>query len=506
MEHFSENYLAMQCPLANEKNEELLTLSYNYVLEVAKSKPFNIQCIAIKNFFKNSENEPLKDQSYHSNYQVFCDKHPINYARDFIYKKDYYTTREMYLIAPSHYLYYTYNVFKYFYKTFGRIKLDFSTKNLKINYSGIISFTKEESIRELSKFNHSYELFQDKKNEFIGNKVLTIDIQDFFKSISSKKLIDKLRRRNPSKICENDINNLEQFFNANYFTHLPQFHYSIASSSLSQFYLIDFSNEVDRILSKENCEGVRFVDDIFIKLPKGKWTKTINNMLNEFTYYLWCEGLNLNTSKTKIFDRNEYEKNVQLEEGSYFDEQVRRQNNKSKSRFPTEKLIADKVDTLLINDAELLETFLMKLKKLDNTKGIDLTEYHKLVDQYIAIDGEHVSKVINNLMYGYKWTALSPSTLNKLISSNRFIFFNPSQFTTFFILIYERLKLLKSLEDDFLSILINLLKHQNSYTLRECIITIQHFVQIKSLDPELEKKIIDVNAEFINFIREYIIK
>lgn len=275
---------------------------------------------------------------------------------------------------------------------------------------------------------------------------------------------------------------------------------------MSQFYLIDFSNEVDRILSKENCEGVRFVDDIFIKLPKGKWTKTINNMLNEFTYYLWCEGLNLNTSKTKIFDRNEYEKNVQLEEGSYFDEQVRRQNNKSKSRFPTEKLIADKVDTLLINDAELLETFLMKLKKLDNTKGIDLTEYHKLVDQYIAIDGEHVSKVINNLMYGYKWTALSPSTLNKLISSNRFIFFNPSQFTTFFILIYERLKLLKSLEDDFLSILINLLKHQNSYTLRECIITIQHFVQIKSLDPELEKKIIDVNAEFINFIREYIIK
>lgn len=153
------------------ENEELLNLSYNYILEMSKSKPFNIQCIAIKNFFKNSINNPLMDISYHGSYKEFCAKHPINCARDFIYKKDYYTTREMYLIAPSHYLYYTYNVFKYFYLIFARNKLDFSTTNLQINYSEIISFTTTESVKKLSKFNHSYEIFQDKKNEFIGSEV-----------------------------------------------------------------------------------------------------------------------------------------------------------------------------------------------------------------------------------------------------------------------------------------------------------------------------------------------
>lgn len=285
---------------------------------------------------------------------------------------------------------------------------------------------------------------------------------------------------------------------------MPQFHYSIASSSLSQFYLEDFSHEIDIIFSRENCEGVRFVDDMFIKLPENTEPKTINNILNEFTYHLWCDGLNLNTSKTKLFDKNEYEKSVELADGSYFDEEVRSKNNKRKSVFPTEKLISDKVDELLENDAEKLGIFLTKLRDLEDTKGIDLNEYHKLIDQYIAIDGEHVSKVINNLMYGNKWKALDTSTLNLLVSSNRFIFFNPSQFTTFFILIYEHLRLLKSLEDDLL--LVDELKNQKNYTIRECIITIQHFVQVKVLDSELEKKIIKVNAEFINFIHEYILK
>lgn len=488
------------------ENEELLNLSYNYILEMSKSKPFNIQCIAIKNFFLKSINNPLMDISYHGSYKEFCAKHPINCARDFIYKKDYYTTREMYLIAPSHYLYYTYNVFKYFYLIFGRNKLDFSTTNLQINYSGIISFTTKESVKKLSKFNHSYEIFQDKKNEFIGSEVLTVDIQDFFKNITSKKLIDKLRKKDLARVCENNINNLEDFFYDNHFTNLPQFHYSIASSSLSQFYLEDFSHEIDKIFSREHCEGARFVDDMFIKLPDNTEPKTINNMLNEFTYYLWCDGLNLNTSKTRLFDKNEYEKSVELADGSYFDEEVRLKNNKRKSVFPTEKLISDKVTELLENDAEKLGIFLTKLRDLEDTRGIDLNEYHKLIEQYIAIDGEHVSKVINNLMYGNKWKALDTSTLNLLISSNSFIFFNPSQFTTFFILIYEHLRLLKSLEDDFLLLLVDDLKNLENYTIRECIITIQHFTQVKVLDSELEKKIINVNGEFISFIHEYILK
>lgn len=487
------------------KNNELLMMSYRYVLEMAKSKPYNIQCIAIKKFFESKKNHPSIDFSYHNDYIIFCEKHPINRAKDFVYKKDYYTTREMYLISPPHYLYYTFIVFKYFYKTFGRVVVDFSTTNCQINYSGIISFTKEEPIKNLSNFNYSYESFQDKKNEFIGNKVLTIDIQDFFKNISSKKLIDKLKKKDLSKKCEKDINNLEQFFYLNFFNHLPQLHYSIASSSLSQFYLIDFSSEMDKILSKEQCEGVRFVDDMFIKLPKGKRTKTINNMLNEFTYHLWCDGLNLNTSKTKILDKNKYEKNVELMEGSYFDEQTRKIIKNKKRKFPTEKLIADKVDKLLINKAQLLEAFLSELKSLDKIKGIDLTEYHKLVNKYIAINGDHASKVINNLIYGNKWKVLNADTLNRLISTNRFIFFNPSQFTTFFILIHEHLRLVKKLDDDFLSTLINSLKQQNTYTLRECIITIQHFLQIRILDSELEKKMTVVNKELVDYLQRYII-
>lgn len=482
----------------NEK--EILELAYRYTLEMSNSKPFNIQCIAIKNYFQSTKNNPLEDISYQKDYKTFCESHPIKSAKDFIYKKDYYSTREMYLISPAHYLYYTYNVFQYFYKTIGKEKIDFSIPHFQISYSGIISFKAEEPVKKLSRFNYSYEIFQSRKNEFIGNKVLTIDIKDFFKNISIKNLIDKLGKRDFKRKAQSHIQNLEDFFHLNYFSQLPQLHYSIASSSLSQFYLVDFSDKLGRVLKKERCTGLRFVDDMFIKLPKGKRVKTVNKMLNEITYHLWREGLNLNTSKTKIFDKFEYEKNVELANNSYFDEQLK------KSKFPTEKLISDKVEKLVANDAELLRVFLSELKKIADSKGIDMGEYHKLVDQYIAIDGEHVSKVINNLIYGNKWKAINPDILNNLISNNNFIYFNPSQFTVFFILIYDYLKLIKSLENDFLLELINSLKQQNTYTLRESIITVQHFVQTKDSDPELVKRLTNVNIDFVNFVQEYIIR
>lgn len=481
------------------KDSEILFRAYQYVYEMAKSKPYNIQSIAINIFFGKINNNPVNDATYLCGYEEFCKKHPISSAKDFIYKRDYYTTREMYLISPSHYLYYTFNVFKYFFKNFGEKKIDFSTKNIQINYSGMITFEKFAPIKDYSKFNYSYELFQDKKNSFIGDRVLVMDIQDFFKNINTSRLIDKLKERDILKSSTSDINNISNFFKYNHFNSLPQMHYSIASSALSQFFLEDFTKEMDHILAKENCEGTRFVDDMYIRIPKRKRIKTINNMLNKFTYYLWKDGLNLNSTKTKVLDKNKYEKNVELAEDSYSEEQI----NKRRKYF-TERLITNKVDKLLANDAKLLRNFFLKLKELDDKNGIDLTEYHKLVDEFIAIDGEHISKVINNLIYGSKWKSLNIDTLNELIANNNFVFFNPSQFTTFFILIYEHLKLIKKLNDDFLSELINTLKYGDIYTFRESIITIQHFVQSKKLDDELVKKMIVVNKDYIDFLQKYI--
>ena len=69
------------------------------------------------------------------------------------------------------------------------------------------------------------------------------------------------------------INNLKSLFIKFNIVSLPQLHYSIASSLLSQIYLVDITKEVDQLLQQNNWVGVRFVDDFCINLNKNSLIK-----------------------------------------------------------------------------------------------------------------------------------------------------------------------------------------------------------------------------------------
>ncbi|WP_394206377.1 hypothetical protein [Lactococcus chungangensis] len=267
--------------------EEILIYSYDYLMSGARGRKYNLQFIAINNYFNKKENYP-KLEDYNLDYDDFIKKYESFCVRDFVYKKDYYSTREMYLISPSHYLYYTFNVFKYFYGN--QERLNFSKNNIKVFYSGLLSFS-DSNIYINSNYSNSYNKFQSEKLSFVGGRALVIDIQNFFKNISTKTLIEKLFEYNRSSECEKSINNLDNFFKVNNFGSLPQLHYSISSSVLSQFYLISFTEEMNNILADEDCKAVRFVDDMVISLPKNKRKKKMNEVLNKLTYYLWKDRL-----------------------------------------------------------------------------------------------------------------------------------------------------------------------------------------------------------------------
>lgn len=471
--------------------EEILIYSYDYLMSGARGRKYNLQFIAINNYFNKKENYP-KLEDYNLDYDDFIKKYESFCVRDFVYKKDYYSTREMYLISPSHYLYYTFNVFKYFYGN--QERLNFSKNNIKVFYSGLLSFS-DSNIYINSNYSNSYNKFQSEKLSFVGGRALVLDIQDFFKNISTKTLIEKLFEYNRSSECEKSINNLDNFFKVNNFGSLPQLHYSISSSVLSQFYLISFTEEMNNILADEDCKAVRFVDDMVISLPKNKRKKKMNEVLNKLTYYLWKDRLNLNSSKTKFLETTEYEKLVTLLEPSYSDE--------ISSNYVSNKIIDDKVDWLLKNQAQNLIEFFDKLRKCFLSYSVDLEEYHNYINEYIAIDGDHATKVINHLIFGKKWHSLDKEVLIKLVEDNTYVFFNPMQFTTFFLLVIKHLKLLGYYDPSILDNFINELKNKNALTFREGVITIQYFLQMKLSDKELITKMEKINKKYVEFLIEF---
>lgn len=481
-------------------DDELLNLAFQYIINMANAKPYNIQAKAISNYFERGTNNLPEKDKYELEYDEFIKNYPINSAKDFIYKKDYYTTREMYLISPQHYLYYTYHTFKILHTIFhGVTAIDFSIYNFKVFYSGQISFknTTNGVVKNNSNFNNSYNQFQEERNAFVGNKVLAIDIQDFFKSIHCDKLIKILKKMDTSKLCEKSINNLAEFYKKNDFISLPQLHYSIASSALSQLYLDNFTKKMSKILAKEQCIAVRFVDDIYIQLPKYKRQKAVNNMLNRLTFHLWKDGLNLNSAKTKVLNNKSYKKLVELVDEDYL-------ISNRKSNYNTEKLISRKVDHLLNNNGHILLAFFKELKNIEHSNGIDLKMYNNLIDNFISIDGDHATKVINNLIYSEKWKFLDSDVLYSLLKDNSYVFFNPSQFMIFFMRVNHHLELIDKVKLSFIDNFVTNLKRNEEFTFRESIVTIQFFLQNKTIDPELVIKMKDVNHAYVNYIDTYI--
>ncbi|MFE3897589.1 MULTISPECIES: reverse transcriptase domain-containing protein [Priestia] len=464
-------------------------LAYKYILAMAETKKYNPQTIANQNVLKRYGFENIKNEM-DRNIKDFCEIHSPNKARDFVYKSDYFTPRNMHLINPLYYTYYTCIVFNIAYLFLGtNTTLDFSNDRMKIFYSGLLDInSSEEEIKNNAIFNKRYRTFQKEREKYFGSPVLKLDIQDFFNSIKVKPLLSKLRGylgRHPI------LDDLEYFLEFCGFDHIPQLHYSIASSILSQFYLREFDFKLYRILEKENLMLVRFVDDMFIIQQDSEMdVKKDNNLLNEISYLLWQDELVLNSHKTKILSPEEYKSTVQLSE---YDE---------KTSYLSEQIINSRVEEILNND--YLLTLVQELCEVEKSKGIDLKVYKELVSVYISIEGEDTRKVINHIIFSRQWENMSNYDLLKLVDNWKYILFNPSQFTILYILICRYLEDNKLIDGTRIKRLLNYLFRNENFTFRDTLVAVSYLFQNQKKNSELLNRVENVNPEYVNFIQKFI--
>ncbi|MCY8307739.1 RNA-directed DNA polymerase [Bacillus vallismortis] len=459
---------------------------------MSKSKKFNPQTIANVNFFDKYGVSFIKSE-LERDVKEFCRINPHFRARDFIYKNDYFTPRNMYVINPLYYTYYTYIVFriaKLFLKTDTR--LDFSKNRMKIFYSGFLDTGSNASeIEQNSKFNKSYNSFQKEREKYFDYPVLKIDLQDFFNSVKLNSLILKLRRL----LGENEIiDDLEYFLDFCGFDCLPQFHYSIASSILSQIYLQDFDSKIENLVERENLILIRFVDDMyFIYLDGVMDYKRNNNLLNEISHFLWKEELVLNSSKTKFLSPDEFKYTVEVTTNEYEEE---------RRSFTSEKIIDERTKEI-INKGYLIQ-LINELCTLEKVSGIDLKKYKVIIDKYISIEGEDSRKILNNIVFSGKWKMLSDENLMKIVENWKYIQFNPSQFTVLYILVCRHLENKNAISGSKLKQILNYLFRNTNFTFRDTLVAVAYLFQNKNKNNELLKRIEKVNSDYVNFVKRFI--
>ncbi|MBH0333971.1 hypothetical protein ABH14_30295 [Brevibacillus brevis] len=471
----------------------IIELAYDYVITMSKNKKYNPQTTAnvtsLERFGKNKIVSILQMPI-----QKFCSIYPQKKVRDFVYKSDYFTPRNMYLLNPLYYLYYTFMVF-----SLGQLylksdtKLDFSRNHMDLFYSGLLDFkSTQKDINTNAIYNERYKEFQNERENYFGQPALKIDLQDFFNSIKTSDLINKLRKI----LGKNSvIDDLEYFFDYCGFDSLPQLHYSIASSILSQFYLLDFDSKVQAMLVKEKLHLLRFVDDMFfIHLDGSGDKKKNNNILNKVSYFLWEDSLVLNTSKTKMLNEDEYMSGYALLGSDYV------------GSFSSEKLIEEKANEV-IREGHLI-LLVKKLYALEKTKGIDLEDYKKLVNEYLSIGEEDAGKVMNNILYSKKWKLIKESDLMIIVKKWRFILFNPSQFTVLYILVYRYLEKKGFINDEGLKVnkVLKYLYRYKAFTFRDTLVAVSYLLQSQLSSKSLLSKVQKVNPDYVDFIETFILR
>ena len=481
----------------NKKDIEILELAFKYIINMALSKKYNLQSIAILNYFKNHDLKKYKYEHYLLNYSEFSKKYKFCYTRDFIYKNDYFTPREMYVISPEYYLYYTFNVFKFCYIKFKGGKVDFSKKNFFVFYSGYLNFQDDKFDGDKIGYGYSYEKFVEKRNSLTDGRVFSIDLQDFFKNIKIKKMKEKLLKHvnGDCSIEKKTIGNIIDFLNN--FDSLPQLHYSIASSLLSQYYLEDFTAEVNEILAEyPKAQAVMYVDDMYFLIPSYTRKKKENKILEKLSYILWKDNLNINSKKTMRFTKSEflkYTKRKQLHMESI---------QKSNISFYHYK-INEKVQELLENDGEKLYKFIEKLNELWRKEGFSISKYSDILKEFIEVEHGGITKVFNQLMYSGAYKCITLHMLRKILENSNFIVFNPSQFTILFIIINDYIRS-KGEDKDFLCELENLVEKEMD--LKKAIIISTMFLQKNKYKNFVQKLsyLNDVNSQYVEFINTYI--
>ncbi|AQQ52238.1 RNA-directed DNA polymerase [Planococcus lenghuensis] len=466
----------------------MLTLRYGESL--SKSKLYNPQTISILNLIKKNENNVLLNE-LEKGVEEFCEDNTLHISRDFVYKNDYFTPRNMHLISPLYYLYYTKIVFEIARSYLnGMETLNFSSKRLKSFYSGRLEFSLDkEKVSENSNFNSSYKHFQKEREKYFGHPALKIDLKDFFSSIKVVNLKEKLEKhigRNPA------IDDLVLFYSFCGFSSLPQFHYSIASSILSQFYLQDFDNKMKSLLDEEELILIRFVDDMFI-IPEDKTVveKRNNTLLQIINHWLWEDELVLNSSKTKLLSAEEYEIDFQ----TLLDYE---ENNS----FLSEKKIEEQAKEIISNGN--FKYLLLELNKLEKDEGVNLSAYKSLTDEYVSIGGEDTYKIINNIIYSRKWEMMNDKDLIEIIKKWKYVLYNPSQFTVLYVMICRYLENRSKVDGSPIRKLLNYLLRRDNFTFRDTLVAAAYLFQNKKKHSDLLDKISAINNDYVKFMKMYI--
>lgn len=473
--------------------QRIKDLAYDYVLLMSNKKPYNPQtranCNVLHGYGKDAISGIL---SYPV--EKFCRKYNPFKVRDFVYKNDYFTPRNMYLTNPLYYIYFTYIVFLIAFEFSNNDgKFDFNRNNMEVFYSGLLDFNYSyDEIQNNSSYNYSYGLFLKEREIYLGKPALKIDIKDFFNSIKTPDLILKLKNMfGPISI----ITDLEYLLGYCELESLPQFHYSIASSILSQFYLLDFDSQMEDILVEDNLELIRYVDDMYIVHLNGLNDRKKNNaLLNKISHILWEDSLVLNTSKTRMLSSDEYGDIIELSENDY-----------EVNGFSSEKLIENKATDIV--QSGYLNGIVDSLCEIESECGVDLMKYRELVDDNIAINGEDSGKILNKIIFSRQWVELDENSLRKLIDSWKYILFNPAQFSVLYILVYRYLEKKEVIKDNGskIKMVLNYLFKNDTFTLRDTLVAIAYLFQSNFKHKDLLQKVRRVNPQYVDYIETYIV-
>lgn len=468
-------------------------MAYEYVINMKHG--YNPQIIANRKYL-NSLKKDYVLNILDLSVETFCKTYKPFKVRDFVYKNDYFTPRNMYLINPLYYLYYTYLVFLITKEYFGKNEINFSKKNMSIFYSGYLNFGFSKiQIRKNVMYYSSYKRFQKVLRRYRGKPALKIDIKDFFNSIKVNELITKLRNMLGDIKYVND---LKVFFEYCEIDSLPQFHFSIASSILSQFYLTDFDSKLQRLLINDNLQLIRYVDDMYILFLDGiEDNKKANELLNEISFYLWEDLLVLNSSKTEFLSASQFNLISDTLKDSYEENYY--------NKFSSSSIIENHAINII--EAGKLNFVVETLCDIEKYHGIDLQLYRKLMEEHISINGGEVNKVLNNILFSEKWKVLSETDLLKLVENWKYIYFNPYHFTILYLKIYRYLEKKGVINNDGQKIrrILNHLFKNDRFTLRDTLIAVTYLFQSNLKHRDLINKIREVNPDYVNFIQCFII-
>lgn len=474
-------------------------MTLNYVKAVSEKKKYNLQSKALNILFNNSSDiENIKKINVSAK-EFFEENKNFQLTRDFYFKKDSFTPRNVLLVSPLLYIYYTNIVFKLFHNTYlvKNNELNFSLPNINSFYSGNLKYSvNEDENFENADYGKSFNKFQNLKQSIFGKYVIKFDIKDFFNSISTHNLINKL------KIYFGESNthvlDLEYFFNETRLNYLPQFHYSIASSILSQFYLRDFDNQFMKTIGFKDLNLIRFVDDMFLYQDNPFTLKDFNTITDKVNSLLWKEELTLNLNKTKLYDdASEFERTSKLIDFEEYDLD-------GDEDYIVEEFIRQKAKEIIFN--KKFFNFLMELNTLYQSDGMNIQRYKELLK---TIADEDHSKIFNNIMHSGLWRRLPVYEMKELLNNWNYIYFNPSQFTILFFKIEKFLnRKLKVIESDYAKNFATTILNLNNPTFREVISINIYLSQGRSQNynyNQLSKVVSKVDYNYFKYIDMYVI-